>query len=214
MPSIYATSKDGRDLSFQSGWSSARDTTDGSSASHTLTSFVNAIQARKARGTTYIINRSFFRFDTSSISVTPSDATLKIYGRTNSSADFFVVKSSQGLSLGTDDFDAIDGWNNSGVDNEANVTKYSSEVTSWSTSGYNDITLNATATLDMSNLDALQICLIESVHDLRNVAPTGTFSTGLYYQDQFGTSFDPYIEYTEGTEESVSYNANFFGANF
>ena len=54
MPSIYATSKDGRVLSFQSGWSNARDTTDGSSASHTLTSFVNAIQARKPKSHTIV----------------------------------------------------------------------------------------------------------------------------------------------------------------
>ena len=74
--------------------------------------------------------RTFFEFDTSGISATLSDATLKIYGYGYTSADLFVVKAyfSDG-ALANGDFDAIVGWS-AGSDNSSNVTKYSSEVLS------------------------------------------------------------------------------------
>ena len=217
MPTIYANSEDGTILSLDtSGWSGARDATSGDIDYSTNTSFINAVMARKARGTRYFVNRAFFSFNTSGISVTPSEATLKIYGLTNNTADFFVVKANHGGALEVADIDAIVGWSNSGVDNEGNVTKYSSEITSWSTSGYNDITLNSTALSDMSSLDDFQVCLIESTHDLRNVAPTAAPRIGMYFADQSSTSKDPYIDYTEGEEEeeSVTSNSVFFGTNF
>ena len=40
----------------------------------------------------YAMRRVFFEFDTSGISVAPSEATLKIYGRTNDAGDFFVLR--------------------------------------------------------------------------------------------------------------------------
>tara|TARA_Y100001963_G_scaffold115260_1_gene160024 strand:+ start:1998 stop:2645 length:648 start_codon:yes stop_codon:yes gene_type:complete len=215
MPSIYANLEDGTIVSTNtSGWSAARDATSGNFDYSANNSFINAVMARKARGTRYGVNRAFFSFDTSDIDITPSDATLKIYGLTNDSANFFVVKANHGGLLGVADFDAIDGWSNSGVDNEGNVTKYSSEITSWSTSGYNNITLNSTALSDMVSLDDLQVCLIESTHDLRNVAPTGAPRIGMYYADETGTSKDPYIDYTEGTLELIVHNSVFFGSNF
>ena len=218
MPDIYANTEDGSIFkSDNSSWAGCRDATTGGIDYSGDSSWVNAVMARKARGSRYRINRSFFSFDTSGISVEPSDATLKIYGLTNNSGDFFVVKSNQGGTLEVADFDAIVGWSNSGVDNEGNVTKYSSEITSWSTSGYNDITLNSTALSDMSSLDTFQVCLIESVHDLRNVAvSSGAYTSGMYYAEETGTSKDPYIDYTEGEEEeeSVTYNSVFFGTNF
>ena len=44
-------------------------------------------------------------------------------------------------------------------------------------------------------------------HDLKDVAPTGTNRTGVYYTNYTGTSRDPYIEYELD-------NAVFFGTNF
>ena len=169
------------------------------------TSYPSAIKYSKvagARADTFDINRFFIEFDTSDISVTPADATLSIYGDTNTSADFFAVKAtfSDG-SIVNGDFDSIDGWT-AGADNSSNVTKYSSEVTSWSTGAYNNITLNSTALSDMANNDTLKICLIEADFDLTNTAPSDTTAraTGMSFaNDGSGNIRDPKIDYTEGT---------------
>ena len=176
----------------------ARDATAGTvgtGGGGTPTSFPAAIKYSKVaggRGNTISINRFFIEFDTSDISVTPADATLQIFGSTNSSADFFAVKAtfSDG-SLSGGDFDAIDGWS-AGSDNSSNVTKYSSEVTSWSTSGYNNITLTSDALSDMVSEDNFKICLIQSSNDLENVEATAVFKTGVNLLSTLR------LDYTEG----------------
>tara|TARA_R100000900_G_scaffold142762_1_gene124844 strand:- start:25 stop:729 length:705 start_codon:yes stop_codon:yes gene_type:complete len=154
------------------------------------------------RGNQISINRYFLEFDTSDISVTPADATLSIYGDTNTSADFFAVKAtfSDG-SLANGDFDAIDGWS-AGADNSSNVTKYSSEVTSWSTGAYNNITLTSDALSDMASVDNFKICLIQSDNDLANVEATAVVTTGLQITNQIR------LAYTEG---SSGYTNNVLG---
>jgi len=196
MATIYSGAQDGYINYIDGTWATARDATAGENAYPDVHNNAAPLRAYLHRGS-YNLSRCFFIFDTSGITSTVASVTLKIYGAYAGAADFFVVKSSQGATLEIADYDAIDGWNNSGVDNEGNVTKYSSEITSWSTSGYNDITLNSTALSDMVSLDSFTVCLIESVHDLRNVAPTAnTFKNGMYFQNQDGTSYDPYIDYT------------------
>jgi len=200
-------------------WSLARDG-NGEGTGGTITRTSVAITAAKynARGGgfSWRVYRTFLWFDTSGISTPPSSATLKIYGYSTDDADFFAVQSEHSDEFVVGDFDAITGWSNSGVDNEGNVTKYSSEYDvsgGWSTGGYNNITLNATALTHMADKDDFKICLIESVHDLRNVEPEDgvAYTTGLYYSDYTGTSRDPYIDYTVATAGD---NATFFGCNF
>ena len=177
----------------------ARDATSGtvfsSGGGGAPTAHPQAIKYSKvagARGDQISINRYFLEFDTSDISVTPADATLKIPGSTNATADFFAVKAtfSDG-SLSGGDFDAIDGWS-AGSDNSSNVTKYSSEVTSWSTSGNNDITLTSDALSDMVSEDNFKICLIQSSNDLENVEATVVVSTGVNLLNSLR------LDYTEG----------------
>ena len=200
-------------------WSLARNN-NGQGINKAITRASVAITAAKynARGGgfSWRVYRTFLWFDTSGISTPPSSATLKIYGYSADDADFFAVQSEHSDEFVVGDFDAITGWSNSGVDNEGNVTKYSSEFdasASWSTSGYNNITLNATALTHMADKDDFKICLIESVHDLRNVEPSDgvAYLTGLYYSDYTGTSYDPYIDYAVATAGD---NATFFGCNF
>ena len=169
------------------------------------TSYPSAIKYSKvagARADTFDINRFFIEFDTSDISVTPADATLSIYGDTNTSADFFAVKAtfSDG-SIVDADFDSIDGWT-AGADNSSNVTKYSSEVTSWSTGAYNNITLTSDALSDMASEDNFKICLIQSDNDLANVEATTVVTTGLEVTNQIR------LAYTEG---SSGYTNNVLG---
>ena len=201
-----------------SSWAAARDTADGQGIGRTVKKANFGISASRfsARGGGYNwkVYRTFLRFDTSGISEAPSSATLKVYGYGYGAADFFAVQSNHSAEFLVGDYDAIEGWS-SGADNEGNVTKLSSEYDvsgGWSTSGYNDITLNATALTQMADLDNFKICLIESVHDLRNVEPTSAFRTGLYYSDNTGTSNDPYIDYAVAT--AATDNATFFGCNF
>ena len=217
MATVYADSSDGYvTKSSTSNWASARDASSGTALS-TGTNSMLAIRSGHFAGrggTTWIVTRVFMYFDTSGITSTLASATLKIRGRINNSADFYVVKSTHGTSLANGDFDAITGWS-SGADNRGNVTAYSGNITTWNNSAYNDITLNATALSDMVSLNDFTICLIESSYDLPNSEPplnTDVYS-GMYFQNQSGTSYDPYIDYTVATT-TVTENATFFGTNF
>jgi hypothetical protein len=76
-------------------------------------------------------------------------------------------------------------------------TPYSSELSTWSTSGYNDITLNATALTDIKNNDAFILCLMEYDHDFSDIAPSSEeLKSDMWYDPEEGTSKDPYIDYT------------------
>ena len=225
MATIYAHTNDGYVSRYvQSSWSNARANTSGTSSSSTGTQLVTAVTGERvaARGGGYAFSiiRSFFFFDTSGITSNVDSATFKVYGSLNGGGDLIAVKSNSNIeTLGTADFAAIVGWNTTtdgsgGGDNESNVTKYSAEISTWSTSGYNDITLNAQALADMRDDDTVYICLLNFDYDLKDVAPTGYTANrnGLFYINNTGTSKDPYIDYTLATVQTD--NAIFFGTNF
>ena len=190
-------------------WTGARDATSGTVSSTVTRDFLGlgaAHTAGRGGGTLARAFRYFFRFDTSGIGVTPANATLKIRGYGSNSGDLIAVKSTQGDTPGTGDFDAITGWT-SGADNAGNVTIYSvgdgsgqaGEITTWSTSGFNDITLNSTALSDMASLSNFKLCLLNFDYDLKNVDPyAGSHYNGLYLSEWSDSAFHPYIEYTAG----------------
>ena len=222
MATIYANAADGNVSMMNSNWVTARDATAGTSASSGLSSASRAIQtnrsAARGGGYNYVISRVFMYFDTSGISSDVESATLKIYGSLNGGGDVIVVKSNSDiLTLGTADFDSIVGWSTgadgSGAgDNSGNVTAYTSEISTWSTSGYNDITLNAQALADMRDDNAVFICILNYDYDLLDIEPTGSSFNGLFYANYTGTSRDPYIDYE--LAPAVTDNAVFFGCNF
>ena len=206
MPEILASVKDASVSISNTNFSTARDATSGTSFQNAAATATSAIRCAKTsfRGSTsFFISRAFFEFDTSGISTTPSAATLKLYGQTNTSADFFVVKSTvaDGATIQFAEFDSIDGWS-AGADNSSNVTKYSSEVTSWSTGAYNNITLTSDALSDMASEDNFKICLIQSDNDLANVEATTVVKTGIDNINQIR------LAYTEG---SAGYTNNVLG---
>jgi hypothetical protein len=213
MATVYADTADGYvGYGGSASWATTRDAGTGNAASSTSHLLATGVSAYFARGR-YQIYRSFFSFDTSGISNTVSSATFKVYGATNTGADIIAVQATSDIStLSTADYQSIEGWSTG--DNESNVTKYSSEITSWSTSGYNDITLNSTARGHMTSNSTLYLCLLEYDHDLKDSAPSnGDPKSGLYY---FNTSYSgrrPYIDYTEETPVTTD-NAIFFGTNF
>ena len=154
-------------------------------------------------GTAYAIYRSFLQFDTSGITGTVSSATLKIQGYINGLADIIVVKSTafgsgyEGTSLVKEDFDSIPGFTDD-QSMSGNVTDYSSEITTWSTSDYNEITLNAQALTDMQNDDVFKIAIINHDHDYSNSDPgiNAANRGGMIFENYSGTETDPIIDYT------------------
>ena len=225
MATIYANTQDGYVARLnQSSWSNARANSSGTAASATATNNFQGIsgfaQAGRGGGSVYTIYRSFFWFDTTGISSNVDTATLKVYGWNQTGGDVIAVKATLNIgSLGTADFEEIEGWDSSGTDGsgggdmESSVTKYSNEITTWSTSGYNDITLNAQALADMRDDSTVYIALLNFDYDLKDVEPTDMSGrNGLYYQNYTGTSRDPYVDYTLAT--LTTDNAIFFGTNF
>ena len=223
MATIYASAADGYVNKSDSDWATARDATTGGGSDDSGSAASIVINATRAAtrggGYEYRVSRVFMFFSTSGISSNVASATLKIYGYSQSSADVIAVKATSDIgTITTADINSITGWStgsadgSGGGDNESNVTKYSDELTSWSTSGYNDFTLTGTALANMRDDNYLYVCIMETVHDLRDIAPTGTSSNGCYFANYSGTSRDPYIDYT--LAPTVTDNAVFFGCNF
>ena len=231
MPTIDASNVasviNGGPIGFGETFSSRRDATSGTTIDASSDGTDMGYYNFGGRGPTIVVfTRVFARFATASISIAPSAATLKIYGRSNYSfnnADFFVVRGTQGTGdpAGAD-FDAMTGWDTSTAadgsgagDQESNITKYSNEwvngTTAWDESDYNEIALNPTALAHMASLDNFYICIIESVHDLRDVSETHNSINGMYFDDDAGKEMQ--IDYTAGVAAAAD-NAVFFGTNF
>ena len=185
------------------GWASVRDAATGAGAGASVTRSANAVLVEHSTGRgggSYIVYRSFFAFDTSAFKTTPSESSLGIRGYSAGTADIIVVKATK-PDLSTDiaaaDFDAITGFV-AGASMNGNVTDYSSEVTTWSTSGYNTITLNAAALADIVSLDVFVIAIVEYDYDYLNVAPSSTaVKSGMYY-NEYGSATAPYLRVVYG----------------
>ena len=220
MAQIYSATTDGYVYKYVTDtWANVRDAGTGSNSSssaHYYHRCIRTFHTGGRGGDTYFVGRSFFAFNTSGISSAPSAATLKIYGYSNGDGDVIAVKATKpDLSTGiaVADFDAITGFT-AGASMNGNVTDYSAEVSTWSTSGYNDITLNSKALSDMASLSVFAVCLVEYDHDYLNSAPSeADFDSGCWFADEELTGKDPYIDYTAGVAAAAD-NATFFGANF
>ena len=209
MPNLYSNNDDGYVISSTVGtWAGARDDTTGASVNTTATlssSFVAVNRfGSRGGGNTYRVNRSFMYFDTSGITGSVSAATIKIFGGFANDGSIIAVKSTAfggdgGTALATSDFDAITGYS-TGSSLAGNATDYSNSITStsWSTSGYNDLTGTSDLRADMQNNNVVIICFMDYTNDYLNsaVGSNATLNYGAYYTNYTGTSRDPYIEYT------------------
>ena len=120
--------------------------------------------------------RTFFYFDTSSVTGTVSSGEVQIAsGYTQTSADVIGVKSTAfggdgGTDLADDDFNNVDF-----------STAYTTVNTSWSTSA-NALTLTSTALTDMKNNDYFIIALVEYDSDyLDSDTSNGAFTAGIAF---------------------------------
>ena len=125
-------------------------------------------------GDAYDCYRSFFAFDTSGVTVKPNSATLKLYGYQYTTADVIIIKVDAGAT-GDSDSDFVAGdYSKTGTFDAS--TAYSAEIATWSTTGYNEITLNATALADMKSLSEFKIALIEHDYDYLKAVPANSLT--------------------------------------
>ena len=193
-------------------WSTSRDAIT-ATADHNDQRQLSAIRARKVasgRGTQWRVSRAFFTFGTVRYTQQPVSGTLHIKGHGSDTANISVVKSTHSSTLTGTDFNNIDGWTTGS--NLSNVTYYNTRsgvALSWNAADWNVIDLNQQALSDIATSSLLKLCLINNAYDLRDVEPsTGVdVYSGCYFQDNAGTSSDPYITIHPDT-------STFFGTNF
>jgi hypothetical protein len=229
MAYIYGETNDGYISSGnQSTFIAARSHGGDSYNSNAVRGPVAYMLARPGRGGGEINNiiRSFYEFDTTSLSVAPTEANLELYGFSVGNADVIAVRSEQSASLGAGDFDALYGASSqlaasdgAGTGTLASVSglTYSAEIATWSTTAYNTIPLNATALADIASLDRFKVCVMGYDYDYLDIvapiSPITDLVTVAWFADSSGTSSDPKLSYAAGTA-AVADNATFFGTNF
>lgn len=157
-------------------------------------------------GGTTTIYRTYFYFDVSTITTTPSAASLYVEGFTSTATSrWIVVKSSAfggngGSALATSDF----------VPTFA--TAYSSFSNTWNTTSVNSISLNSTALTDLTNPSSFTVCLVDYTYDYSNVTPTTNISE--LYGIEFSTSPTAYLDITTSSGPSgVSSFSGILAAN-
>ena len=202
-------------------WGNIRNASSGTLNTTSATGLTNSHTSGRG-GNLYRIDRYFLLFDTSDIEDALASATLNIYGTNYGSLDVIVLLGSQldGGSVASTDFEKIDNastplgnsdGSGAGTFAGTSVVELSSEVTTWSTSGYNTITLNSDALQNLVDEDIVLFVLVGYDYDYLDIAPSSVTQRTWFYQDYYtGTSRDPYIDYSfPSTDNSV-----FFGCNF
>ena len=153
------------------------------------------------------VNRTFFYFDTSSITGTVADVDIKFYRFTASQPGtrMILVKAGNsifggdgGTAISTADFDNLHNWA-AGSSFDGVATDYSDVFDAGSSSaGYNSFTGTSDLKSDMQANDHVMMCMMEYDHDYKNVAlGTSPDTNGFfhYHSNYTGTSRDPYLDY-------------------
>ena len=204
MADIYATNDSIvlKNIPETSGgsWDAARDATSGQlfgpSDASTTTGYGRIRIFEYSGVTRWIIQRVYMEFDTSGITTLPTDATLKIHGYSANNSDLIVVKGTQSDSLVADDYDNLDF-----------STAYSAELATWSSSGYNNFTLNSTALAAIRDDDNFKIAIINYDYDYLDVDPgsSAQVESGGYFSEA-DSDKRPYIDVTEAAPAVVTFN--------
>jgi hypothetical protein len=190
----------------EASWAAARGASSGTAYPNDSNTFVMQI-FQNDLGDVFRIIRSIFTFDTSVGGTNPlsgatiNSATFSIYGTSKADAagyayDTCVVGATPAAnnSIANGDFDQL------------GTTLYSSVKTyaDFSTTGYNDYTLNATGIAAIATTGITALGIRNKNYDIDNVSPglgpeQGTAErTDIYFADQTGTTNDPklVIDYT------------------
>jgi hypothetical protein len=190
----------GRTMQFRvdnaDSWDDARDATEATQAPQKL-----GTQERPKIATgagKYDLYRIAMAWDTSAITVTPASAILKLYGQSTGPNNLRVVKGHQ-TAAGDFETDYVAG----DFDKIVFGTPYSGEfdVSSWTTSGFNEIAFGADALADMAALDSFEIWIVAEA-DFDDVEPSAATYTGPGWEGvsaSEGSSQYPKISYVEGS---------------
>lgn len=191
MPTLDVSKYGRAGLYGQSSHSASRD---GATANTVLLNYAGsaagAIQYSRTSGRggpSYNIFRTFYYFDTSGITGTVSAATLNIKGYLRNTGDCIVVPSTAFAGDGSANLVAAE------YDSISFNTNYGSEVTSWSTSANNSITLASTALSNIKDNDYFICAVIEHDHDFLDS------DSGSNITSQCGIDYDTplaYLDYT------------------
>ena len=172
----------------QTSHSAARDGTTATSIASNPSYSTIGIEYKKAAGrgsTTYSIYRSYFYFDTSSITSTVSSASIVITGWTYTSGDIIVIPSTAFAGDGSSNLVSSD------YDNISYNANYGDEVVSWST-GSNSVTLKSTALSDIQNNNYFICAIINYDHDYLNNEP----GSSITYSNGINFASTAYLDYT------------------
>lgn len=164
-------------------WSTARDATTGTLQPASTEGYTMA----RLNGANYQVWRTFQNFDTSAIpdTDTVSSAISSVYGLASnapSGKHHGVYDSTAADTVVADDF------------NNGGTTAYSDSPyldSSFSTSGYNDMTWNATGRGAVSKTGNTKISLRQVENDVANSAPSANQFLNFYNSSQAGTTNDP-----------------------
>lgn len=183
-PYYYSSTSDGRiyatNVVYNTAWTAATGT-------------VDSANLYVGQATGFYVFRGFLFFDTSSIpdSATITSATLSLYGATDFSATNFDVVVTNGQPTYPHDPMAIgdyDKTNYSGSGGSFNTGTFT-------TTGYNNITLNATGISWISKTGTTKLTLRSSL-DIAGTSPAGDEYVVFYPAETAGTSQDPVLVVT------------------
>ena len=202
MPIVYAGVNDGAISNTDNvSWAATRDATSGdnvNSASAIISPAFGSEGTGVGAAGSYLVARCFYQFDVSAITSALESAVLNIFVGAGGGEDIRIVR--MGRNFGTlefANFSEITGLV-AGATMAGNVTDYVDSVRAHTvTSGYNVITLNATAREQIVYNGNFNIAIVGNTYDYLNVDPgTGGENVGgLVYNDFPGTSFDCFLEY-------------------
>ena len=223
MPIIYSSTDDGYQMSgLNVSWDACHDSVGLSNPDiNNTTDATNGVRYEYVTGrggVQFFLVRSFFDFNTTSITSKPSSAAFKFTSNSNATATpCIIAKSGHDPSTATDDWFStwltdqdpsitLSGWD------ENDVTAYSESTALASAGSTTSFTLLDAGLNDMRDLDSFKICLLHT-NDYNDTAPTsGVLRTGMYWVEYGGVT-RPQIAYTPGVAVAAD-NAVFFGTNF
>ena len=213
MATIYSNATDGFVYKWDAAWDAAHDATTGNYALATAqyhTSYGPGVEYDTSGPPPHVfqINRNFFSFDVSSITVAPTTATFWFYhaGGSQTGDIIPVLATGPGLVSGVSTATYNDIYGYAAGFNNTHLTALSSKLTVGTPNaspGY-EVTLNAWALAWMGNpgVTRIDICLMNYDHDYLDVAPTvHTVSTqlfGMSWNENTNIAHRPKIVYTPG----------------
>jgi hypothetical protein len=225
MSYIYADTSDGVIRTSSSSLAGAREASSGTVTTTAGASSIYVFEAKTLAGRggslTRYFTRSFFWFDTSSVTDCTA-VSLELYGFSSTSQNVqgegIVVLKSDAFggdttaSLASTDFDNIVGWD--GTSQMTGATHYSAAPSltpytdGWSTTSYNSVPLGSGAQNDINNNNYIIICCVSYKYDYLKADPTDTSglgtgalanNLGCYHSPSSGNKFRPRLNITHAT---------------